>query len=316
MHDFQTDDFPESAFPLPPGAQRAGSLRRDRGRARMAGTRIAITGLARNLGHILPRTIRRVERLAALFADYRVFVYENDSQDDTKPILRAWSAANRRVHVTTETLSDPGNDTSRCLRRVERMARYRQRCQEQVLDRCSEFDATIVIDLDIQGGFSADGVADTFGWDDWDFIGANGLIFRREGLRVNSLRQYDMWALRFDAAMTPIPTARAHSHLYRVGDPLVPVTSCFGGLGVYTMDAFRAGRYAGTDCEHVAFHRHLIEHGFRRLFLNPSQLVVYGRRHRFGDACVHRVLDTIDVLAGRRPAAWAFAREPAGRRAA
>lgn len=314
MPDFTQDEFPEAWFA--PGATAESALRRHRGRARMANSRVAFAGLARNLGRILPLTIRRLERLASLFADYRVVVYENDSIDDTKTILRGWSAANRRVHVVSEDLQDPRNPTSRCLHRIERMARYRTRCQEEVLGRYAGFDATIVIDLDVQGGFSVDGVTDTFGHDGWDFAGSNGLIFRREGLCFNALRQYDMWALRFDAAMTPLPTVQAQRYSYQVGDPLVPVTSCFGGLGIYRMEAFQAGQYGATDCEHVVFHRSLINRGFDRLFLNPSQLVVYGRRHRFGDGCLRHILGAIDAVTGRAAGAWEFAAQQDRRRAA
>lgn len=50
----------------------------------MANSHVAFAGLARNLGHIVSLTIRRRERLASLFADYRIIVYENDSIEDTK----------------------------------------------------------------------------------------------------------------------------------------------------------------------------------------------------------------------------------------
>ncbi|NBT13756.1 MAG: hypothetical protein EBS56_09280, partial [Planctomycetia bacterium] len=102
MPDFATADFPEAAFPPP--AATVDTYRRTcaRGSRRMAQSRVAITGLARNLGHVLPATIRRVERLCGLFADARVVVYENDSTDDTKPLLEAWAAADRRVHVTLD----------------------------------------------------------------------------------------------------------------------------------------------------------------------------------------------------------------------
>ena len=59
------------------------------------------------------------------------------------------------------------------------------------------------------------------------------------------------------------------------GEPWLPVESCFGGLGVYRMDCMLAGDYAGTDCEHVAFHQQLQRLGKQRLYLNPSQLVLY-----------------------------------------
>jgi hypothetical protein len=298
--DFLGRAFPERAFPPVAGGAAAFLAACRRGYAAMAAARVAITGLARNVADVLPLSIGRVEDLGGLFADYRVIVYENDSTDDTRGQLERWARANRRVHVVSEDLHDPVNPTTRCLARAERMAHYRRRCQELVLARCGQFDATIIIDLDILGGWSLDGIASTFGSRDWDFVGANGLVFRRHGLEPNHVRQYDTWALRFDADLTPLPTASAGGIVFGRGEPLVPVTSCFGGVGVYTMDAFRAGRYATDDLEHATFHRAMIAGGFPRLWLNPSQIVVYGRRHRFGDGLAGAVLDAAAWVTGRR----------------
>lgn len=288
--DFTGPVFPEHAFPPAPAHAEAYYAACRRGYASMADSRVAITGLARNIGRVLPVTIQRIENLGRCFADYRVVVYENDSTDDTRLELARWSRGNRRVHLVTEVLADPVNPTTRCLARAARMARYRRRCQEEVLEQCGSFDAAIVIDFDIQGGFSIDGIASTFGHTDWDFVGANGLICRRDGLRMNALRQYDTWALRFDTDLTPLSTREAAMYVYDRGAPLVPVTCCFGGLGIYAMEAYAAGGYSEDDLEHATFHRSMIAAGHARLYLNPSQLVIYGRRHRFGDAFVAGLL--------------------------
>lgn len=296
---FAAVEFPESGFPPPPELAAAYGAVCRRGYSSMAGLRVAITGLARDVGHVLPLTMRRIERLAGCFADYRVFAYENDSRDDTGRLLAHWARDNRRVEAATENRADPVNPATRCLDRAARMAFYRGRCREAVLERCGDFDAVILIDFDVPGGFSLDGVASTFGHDGWDFVGSNGLICRRRGLDLDARRQYDTWALRFDAALTPLSTRRAGGLVYERGSPLVPVTSCFGGLGVYTMDAFRAGEYAVGDLEHAVFHRTMAARGHARLFLNPSQLVVYGRRRRFGDGLVGMVRRGWRAVRGR-----------------
>ena len=306
--DFTGAVFPEHAFPpLPELAEDYFAACR-RGYAIMAESRVAITGLARNVGQVLPLTIRRIENLIRCFADYRVIVYENDSHDDTKLLLARWARGNRRVLVTSEYLADPVNPTTRCLDRAARMAFYRSRCQETVLDQCRRFDAAILIDFDVQGGFSIDGIASSFGYPGWDFVGSNGLICRRDGFDLNALRQYDTWALRFDEALTPLSTVAAGGMVYDRGAPLVPVTSCFGGFGIYAMDAYAEGRYGTDDLEHATFHRTLIDGGFSRLFLNPSQLVIYGRRHRFGDRLVAAARRAWGRLNGRPGNEELFAR--------
>jgi hypothetical protein len=306
--DFGGPVFPEHAFPPPAELAEDYFAACRRGYGVMAESRVVITGLARNVASILPLSIRRIDTLARCFADSRVVVYENDSSDTTRLLLARWAAGNRRVAAVSEVLDDPVNPTTRCLDRAARMACYRSRCQERVLEQAADFDAVIIVDFDVQGGFSIDGIASSFGWPGWDFVGSNGLICRRDGLRLNALRQYDTWALRFDQALTPLSTARAGGMVYERGGPLVPVTSCFGGLGIYTMDAYRAGSYAGTDLEHANFHRSLIASGRERLFLNPSQLVIYGRRHRFGDGLVTALLAGWSRLAGRGRADGLFPR--------
>ena len=297
--DFGGPVFPEHAFPPPAERAEEYFAACRRGYGQMADSRVIITGLARNVGAILPLTIRRIENLARCFADARVVVYENDSSDNTRLLLARWAAGNRRVEAISEVLDDPVNPASRCLDRAGRMAFYRGRCQERILEQGGRFDAVIIIDFDVQGGFSIDGIASSFGWPGWDFVGSNGLICRRDGLQMNALRQYDTWALRFDEALTPLSTAAAGGIVYERGTPLVPLTSCFGGLGIYSMDAYRAGSYSGDDLEHANFHRSLIAAGHDRLFLNPSQLVVYGRRHRFGDRLVAAMLTGWSRIRGR-----------------
>ncbi len=307
--DFTGPVFPEYAFPPPAALADAYFAACRRGFATMADTRVAITGLARNVGRVLPLTMQRIENLGRCFADYKVIVYENDSTDDTRLSLARWSRGNKRVQLITEVLDDPVNPTTRCLARAARMARYRRRCQEEVLEQSRQFDAAIIIDFDIQGGFSIDGIASSFGYPGWDFVGANGLICRRDGLRMNALRQYDTWALRFDSKLTPLTTRIAARYVYERGSPLVPVTSCFGGLGIYAMEAYAAAAYSEDDLEHATFHRSMIASGHSRLFLNPSQLVVYGRRHRFGDGFVTGLLRLLhgggghqELFARTRPA--------------
>ncbi|MFM7207142.1 MAG: hypothetical protein ACKO4T_10800 [Planctomycetaceae bacterium] len=298
--DFLATTFPERAFPpLEAAAESYGRACR-RGYAVMARSRVAITGLARNLAAVLPLTIRRIETLAGCFADCRVVVFENDSTDGTRDVLRRWAAADRRITLSCEDCRDPVNPATRCLERADRMARYRRRCQELVLDSCGGFAFTIVVDLDMLGGWSIDGLASTFGHDGWDFVGSNGLVLRRRGLAINHLQQYDTWALRFDPGLTPLSTVVAAAYVYGRGEPLVPVTSCFGGLGVYTMAAYAAGRYETGEIEHATFHRSLRAAGRDRLFLNPSQIVVHGRRHRKGDRLVEALLQRWEGGCGRR----------------
>ena len=292
--------FPEGEFPPSRERQANYEQRVALGHRRMAGQTVVICGLARDVAWLLPFTIARIERLGAMFADYRVVIYENDSRDDTKQLLTAWAARNPRVHVTQEDRGDPVNPNARCLKRAERMACYRNQCLKTVRSRFGDFDHAIVVDTDLVGGWSLDGVASTFGHDDWDFVGSNGIIFKRLGLRMNVPLQYDAWAFRRDEAFTPFTTEEVNFMQWTRGESLVPVTCSFGGLGVYRMPAYLAGEYSGDDVDHVTHQRQARAHGFTRVFLNPSQITLYGRHHRSWDPVIVPSLKLLTQLLSLR----------------
>lgn len=299
-------DFPEELFA--PRATLCEDYRRrvHLGYARMRQQRVVIGGLARDIESVLPLTQARIECLGALFGDYRVVIYENDSADQTAPLLHAWSSGNRRVTVLSERRDDPVNRPTRCLSRAARMAYYRARCQMHIAAHYADFDQVILVDTDLAGGWSYDGVANTYGHDGWDFVGAYGVIFRRVACFPNRLAHYDAWAYRVDRDFTPLTTKQVNRMLFERGQPLQPVTSCFGGLGVYTMPAYLAGRYDGSDVEHVTFHQELHRRGFCRTYLNPSQVALYGRKHRTWDRVVARLLQVADRIPGLGPVCWQF----------
>lgn len=280
---FPEVEFPEEAFPPP--AHRWSEYRRllKIGIGRMRESSVVLCGLARDVGSILPKTIARMERLGEMFRDYRVVLFENDSRDDTAEVLTAWASHNSRVKFVSETIGDPINPVARCLNRATRMAYYRNRCLEVMRAEFADFIHAIVLDTDLKGGWSTDGIANTFGHDGWDFVGSNGIIFKRMGVDLNVPIQYDAWAFRLDDQLTALPTGAVNAMQWQRGQPLVPVSSCFGGLGVYRMPALLSANYDGWDSEHIPLHQHMRRNGFDKLFLNPSQITVYGRRRRSMD---------------------------------
>ncbi|MCA9197180.1 MAG: glycosyltransferase family 2 protein [Planctomycetales bacterium] len=304
--------FPEWVFPVHDEFRQAYRQSVVAGYETMQRQRVVIAGLARNVEHVLQRTMARIERLGSMFADYRVVIYENDSEDDSRKMLQHWSEADDRVHVLTEDRHDPVNRAERCLSRASRMAYYRTQCQNYVLDHFDDFDHVILMDTDLEGGWSYDGIAHTFGQPDWDFVGSFGIIFRRKGLVPNRVVHYDAWAYREDLDFTPLTTAKVNRIVFHRGEPMKRLTSCFGGLGIYRMPAFQAGTYGSNDIEHVEFHRTMRQKGFGNVFLNPSQITMYGRKDRTMDPWAAKILRVMDAVPGVRPTPWHFPKEEFG----
>jgi hypothetical protein len=273
---------------------------------RMSESTIVLAGLARDVACILPATMLRMELLGRTFRDYRILIYENDSADGTVSLLDEWARSNPRVEIVSESLGAPISRPIRCSNRAERMAFYRRKCQEKIRDAYGDAEYVGLVDTDLEGGWSPDGVASTFATKHWDFVGANGLIYKRRGFQANATSQYDAWAFRSDAQFTPLATKYVNRLEYKRGEPMLSLPSCFGGLGFYRMDAFLAGEYEGGDIEHVSLHRSMRAKGFVRTFLNPSQIVVYGRKHRRMDPWVKRFQAMTHALWLTRYVPWRF----------
>jgi hypothetical protein len=269
-------DFPEAAFTCDEPISPDYSQRVERGRSRMRESSAVICGLCRDVRIHLPRTAARIERLGQMFRDYRVVLFENDSLDATREFLADWQSQNPKVDVLSETANAPKFSQSRSLDRAAWLADCRNRYRQRIAERFPDFDYVIVVDTDLSGGWSYEGVAHSFGHDDWDFIGSYGLAPRLDPeLKEFPYVHFDVWAFHPAPSTAPRKLVNHNELLLRRGEPLLPVESCFGGLGLYRMAAMRAVEYSGGDCEHVVFHQRLRRAGFNRLYMNPSQLVLY-----------------------------------------
>jgi hypothetical protein len=209
-----------------------------------------------------------------------------------------WAAANRRVRVVCERRGKPWHAPTRALARAADMAECRRRCQVEVAERWSDFDYVCVVDTDLPGGWSYDGIAHSFGSAAWDFVGSNGIIYQRQRLNPNQALHYDVWAFRTQGSYVPLEGRVGNLMSFRRGERMLPVYSCFGGLGLYRMPAWLSAEYSGTDCEHVPLHRGMRRAGYDRQFLNPSQIALYGHKRKRFDGIVlslHRLARTMSA---------------------
>lgn len=261
--------------------------------------RIVFAGCARNCSAFIPAVRRNVERMAGLFRDSAVVIFENDSDDATKQLLHEWKATCSNVNLL---LMDGICKIEPV--RTRRLEFARNTLIEYVRSRhLAAFDLLILIDLDDVNARELD-------------LGQfeRALEFIRNtphaaAVFANQLgTYYDMWALRhptrcpgdvweavFDEVMAKgctdeeafasrfecrIPSLDPHSDA-------LEVDSAFGGLGIYRLDFVvpNPNPYLGykvklvdrdgspnlvrwQTCEHVHFHRGLRSLG-GKLFILP-----------------------------------------------
>ena len=262
--------FPEHRYlPVPHLRPAYDELKRIGGERARHG-RAVICGMARDVAERLPRVLPAVESVAGLFHEHRIIVYENDSTDATPEALASWCCEDkRRRTLISEALGKPKFGSIRSGERGNQNCGYRERCRTMAGELAPNFEYVIVLDLDLHR-FSLDGIRHSLGHNDWDMIGSNGL-----NIQHGRVVQNDVWAWR-EHTWAPRTLQEIHPHVYQRGLPMIRLLSCFGGLGLYRMPAYLAGEYIPEgDIEHVSLHKSMARAGFGRIFLNPSQIVLY-----------------------------------------
>ncbi len=282
-HDIKAEDtladFPEGWYPCKAGHKGRYFEQVEKGYQKMKEQELIICGLARDVMQALPRTIARIERLGGKFKNYRVVIFENDSTDGTLEQLQYWQKVNERVEIISEKLGARKWGQVQDLGRMAQMATYRNRYLEHIREQQYQFDYLIVFDLDIPLGFSYDGIAHSFGYENWDLVGSNGILVPPYGDPIPNPIFYDAFAFRPKGNIPPKSLQKINALQFQRGEELVPVDSVFGGLTIYRAAGILAGaQYSGEDCEHVMLHQWLRENGFDKQFLNPSQIVLYSGR--------------------------------------
>ena len=255
----------------------------------LAGCDIAMVGLARSCAPYLAANLERVSRLGDFCRSWKLHVETNDNEDNTDQVLADFCLENRQATFTSQRLGREHFTSEFAGRRTEALAQYRTACQEWVRQNAADADYVVVIDLDAWGGWSNPGLLNGFGWMRYmpEAYGmASVSLLQHPAYETNAAGDtrpiaawlhYDCWALRLNSYWDDYTNGLGgwkHQWLPPVGSPPVPVCSAMGGLTIYRTDAYLAGHYDGSDCEHVKFHESIERATRQGLYLNPSQRCV------------------------------------------
>jgi hypothetical protein len=253
-------------------------------RKSIADATVLLAGPVRNASAQIDDDFGRL--LASLDQFKKVFclIVESDSSDDTVARLEKFA----KIFPNFSFIS-VGELSKKLSKRTDRIAYCRNLIIDAVTNdpKYQELDFIVMADMDgMNGLITREKVAQCWEVDEpWDVITANQLG-----------EYYDIWALSHpywnpmdcwkqkhklenilgDKAAQNIAVGCKQAAIDPRAD-LIEVDSAFGGLGIYTREAFLAGRYAGTDdqagsidvADHIPFHRELRKKGYR-IFINPA----------------------------------------------
>lgn len=224
---------------------------------------IMCVSLARNCEEKLESNFYKLDKqLDDLSRAY--FIYENNSSDNTRDILKELGNKNNNVFYICDDLDniksfDRFNAT---YERVEYMCKLRNIYIEIVEEVFNDYKYLLVIDLDLYD-FDLSCIPEIIkNEEDFDMYGSYGVISKTYN------RYYDTWAL--------------HPNNITINkDGLTKVESCFGGAGLYKMVSISGCKYEfiypsgsmrsfSPDADHNNLHRQMREKGKNLIFINPK----------------------------------------------
>lgn len=256
--------------------------------------KIAICSIVRNCDKNLKKNIPIINEITSYFESSIVIIFENDSIDNTKNVLKEWSEKSSDVIIqckdfgnkTIPDSTDNGVNKYFSVSRINKMVEYRNNYLQKLEEINFNPDFVIVVDLDVSN-ISIKGILHSFGLvDQWDIVTANGYSISPKLKR----RYHDTYAL-VELGKENIPqteesisfNAEKWSFLQNE-QSLIPVFSAHGGLSIYRYEALKKLRYriiknddnrVEVRCEHFALCHDIREKGFGRIYINPSLELKY-----------------------------------------
>jgi hypothetical protein len=242
---------------------------------------LLIAGTARDIAHCIDQEIRHLLSCTKQFQSTQVLIIESDSSDKTVEHLH-----NLKTEIKDFDFISLGQLGLTISSRTQRLSVCRNEIIKAVREdpKYQDIDYVLLADLDgVNTLLTPEKIAQCWSVkEDWSVICANQLNY-----------YYDIWALRH-------PFWNPHNYLeqYQQLEPwmgphqahqiaiatkqiqlptnqgLIPVDSAFGGLAIYTKQAYISGMYDYShteieDTEHVPFHQSLKKNGFK-IFINSA----------------------------------------------
>jgi hypothetical protein len=242
----------------------------------LSNKKIIISGIIKNGEKYLDKTFENIERIKKYFQDYVVYIYENNSKDNTKNKLEEWKKSDNKFFCECENLKKNN------MKQYEIMAYCRNKCRYFINKQSDLYGYVLLLDLDLQININIISIMNCFNLNNtWDVQFANGIY-------TYDFNYWDSFALRtqldniafyYDLDEKGANKYWKHMNTYQKQKricELIEVDSGFGGMGLYKKNCFEMSSYDENtnDCEHVQFHKKLKNMGLK-LFVNPKFIKLY-----------------------------------------
>jgi len=217
----------------------------------LSNKKILICGICRDIEQYVPWAIQNIEELGERFTDYHVFLYENNSADQTNFLLSEWATHNSRITFVSEVLAE----SELPFHRTERLALARNKVLQMARDeRFADFAYLLWADLDFACQWPTDEIVNTIeSSEDWNVVSANGIF--REGIYRDRLAFRSKDYPLGPEVLGPCFWEDLEKSWFKLSteENWLPVYSAFGGLAIYKTKEILPFSYGGLVNDDLFF---------------------------------------------------------------
>lgn len=281
--------FPEYLFESPPKENILS------GKKICKDSKILFCGIARNVEKTLKNNLNRINYIRKYFKESDIFIYENDSIDNTVDILKnesiSYISENRNDSNYREKI-ESGEDSNH-FNRCKILSSCRNKYIAYAREYCKQYDYICVLDWDIRGwsykGFY-DSIFRLYFNNSLASVSAYGVLSDYNNLTLlednpYNLLMYDSFAFRPRGFVGPLyQEIQSRFNYYKFKTPVL-VRSNFGGMAIYKYNILSSFEYSTNqiegcvNSEHVIINDNISLKGFTHLLNN--YLIVSYSKHRF-----------------------------------
>jgi glycosyltransferase involved in cell wall biosynthesis len=264
-----------------------------KGKTIASNKKIVFCGLCRNIEKMIGKNIQLLELLGRQFDDFKIILFENDSEDQTRQIIKSYSET-----IPNLILLDCGPDNPNCIfkekkmyeigalsnTRIQKMAYFRNEYLKYIKKNLSNYDYVMMMDMDIEGYFNMDGFFEVLAKEDWDAMFINGRIdYMLSSVMYDSLAyvrsncQYDEYLAEKQNNLGFIQKTIKNLLETPEKEKWIPVKSAFNGCGIYKMETILSSDFSNIySCEWIDFHKKASDQGRNKFYIARDWLIYVG----------------------------------------
>lgn len=265
---------------------------------------VLFCGICKNVENIIELNIERLFSIGQNLKHFHVFVYENDSTDNTSQILQ--KIQSQHLTCVSEKVGEKnyredltnGKDPWH-FKRCSIIANHRNKYLEYAKAHKSDYDYLCVVDLDLLGGWSLDGffhglhciesIANVACVSSYGVLSEPSNNMHLEDISPENYLMYDSFSYRpinisVGVHMCHLPLFNKLN--FRRGDDPIFVNSNFGGMALYKIDTIIDKKYTAkqweegfVDPDHVTINREIIKDG-SKIVIDPSMICSHSK-HKY-----------------------------------